>query len=75
MSNVSEKHRHLESISSAELERRILDMAKLDHDKMTDDELELAVALHTIARRKTAGPPKARGTSRAVDAAALLADL
>lgn len=60
MSNVPDHFKHLEALSAADIEREIQKLRAVDPEKMSDDDLERAVALHAIARRKTAGPPKSK---------------
>lgn len=59
-SNVPPELSHLESLSHSEIEVRLQKLRSRNPAELTDEELEEAVSLHTIARRKTAGPPAPR---------------
>lgn len=61
MSNVPDKLKHLEDLTPEEIERRCLAYEKMNPTSLTDDQLEEVVALMSIHRRKTAGPPKPKG--------------
>lgn len=61
MSNVPDKLKHLETLTPDEIERRCLAFEKMKPEELGDDQLEEVVALMSIHRRKTAGPPKPKG--------------
>lgn len=73
--NVPNTYRHLETMPLAEIEIRIQRLRGINEASLTEDQLTEAVALHAIARRKTAGPPKTRKADTAVMANADLGDL
>ena len=58
MSNVPDEFSYIEELSVAEIEERIIKLRGKNPETLTDKELSEAVALHAVARRKTAGPPK-----------------
>ncbi len=60
MSNVPPELHHLERLSAAEIEAEVQKFRAVDPEALTDDELTRVCALHAIARRKTAGPPKSK---------------
>ena len=57
MSNVSPDLAKLEALSPSELEVAIQSYRSKDPSKLSDEEVAYVVALHAIARRRTAGPP------------------
>jgi hypothetical protein len=69
-SNIPERYTHLETESQAALDRRIQDLRKTGIEReLSDDELDEAIAILTIARKRQTGPAKHSG-ARAKEAAA-----
>lgn len=67
---------HLETLTMAEIERRVQELRSVNPCDITDDQLTLACALHAIARRKTAGPPKPKaGKTKELSLSELSGDL
>lgn len=65
-SNIPDSLRHLENATLADLERQIIELRKQGIEReLTDEELDRAIAIHTVARRRTAGPPKTKDKAAA----------
>lgn len=68
MSNVPEHLAHLQDLTVREIEERLITFREQNERELTEEQLEEVVALHAIAMRKTAGPPKGKssGSSKAM---------